>query len=202
MRTELRQKIDTALEHTIIGDVVFTEGELEELRCEIQDKYDEKLRYAMNPLEMLKNNVKVLIVLFVNYARGWESNSEQNFWENLFEKVLDDPDFNQSKLYDCFDDAFQHQRVFVTPSGKRSFYSTFLFHALAPKSSFDELYSEYNYDIAKAQEAFYRFGIKEAVAFLMQALETGANPLYSGEAAKLLADRISESANGEIRKGA
>ena len=71
-----------------------------------------------------------------------------------------------------------------------------------PEKMMDELFSEYNYDIAKAQEAFYRFGIKEAVAFLMQALETGANPLYSGEAAKLLADRISESANGAIRKGA
>ena len=137
MRMELGHKIDEALKKAIIGDISFTDEELDEIQKELQSKYDEKLRYGMNPLEMLKIYGKALAVLFINYARTWENGKEKNFWTSLFEKALDEPGFSQAKLYARFEEVLDSGRIFMTPSGKRSFYSTFLYHALAPRSSFE-----------------------------------------------------------------
>ena len=137
MLTELEHKLDEALEKEIIGDISFTDEELDEIQKKLQRKYDEKLRYGMNPLEMLKINAKALVILFVNYARTWENGKEKNFWTSLFERALDEPDFAQAKLYARLEEVLGSGRVFMTPAGKRSFYSTFLYHALAPRSSFE-----------------------------------------------------------------
>lgn len=137
MRTELGYKLDEALSNAIIGDVCFTDKELDEIQKELQSKYDEKLRHDMNPLEMLKINAKALVILFVNYARTWENGKEKNFWTSLFERALDEPDFSQAKLYARLEEVLGSGRVFMTPAGKRSFYSTLLYHALAPRSSFE-----------------------------------------------------------------
>ena len=57
MRSDLARKIDKALGCAVIDDVLFSDEELEEIRSEIQSKYDEKLRYGM---DILKTNTWII----------------------------------------------------------------------------------------------------------------------------------------------
>lgn len=60
----------------------------------------------------------------------------------------------------------------------------------APKRLTNCLSDAYSNGLANAQRSFYQYGVRDTVAFFLQALEFGSVPLFPREAAELLAKRI------------
>lgn len=86
-------------------------------------------------------------------------------------------------MYDIpFDDGFDRvQQMLETLEGMG-----------APTRLTNRLSDEYSNGLANAQRTFYQYGVRDAVAFFLQALEFGSVPLFPREAAELLARRISQ----------
>lgn len=60
----------------------------------------------------------------------------------------------------------------------------------APKRLTNCLSDAYSNGLANAQRSFYQYGVRDTVAFFLQALEFGSVPLFPREAAELLVKRI------------
>ena len=132
---ELNKKIVSALESDFIGDVVFDEEEIEQLKSDCRNFYKRaqsswsKIYYA--------DDIAKLLVLIVNTVKDWDDESEGRFWTKLFGEIFDDGSISPSKFYNEFEECLKKydKTLFRSRENKRMFREVFLLHALAPDNS-------------------------------------------------------------------
>lgn len=135
MTEELIRKVKDAISSPIIGNIIFDEDELDELKKEcIRDYGNVKQSWSKS---YKPDAMDRLIVLLVNTAKQWDDNSEGRFWTRLFGEALDGLSVSPVSFYDEFSSGFQRNGIplFRSKTGKTMYREVFLLHALAPTDS-------------------------------------------------------------------
>ena len=131
----LREKIAKAMQADFIGDIVFSQDEIDAMKKNCQEFY----RKAQNSWGKFyrREDIDELIVLIVNIAKNWRDESEGRFWTKLFGEIFDDGSISPIKFYDEFEIALRaHNKIlFRSKENKRLFREVFLLHAMAPNTS-------------------------------------------------------------------
>lgn len=131
----LREKIARAMQADFIGDIVFSQDEIDAMKKNCQEFY----RKAQNSWNKFyrREDIDELIVLIVNIAKNWRDESEGRFWTKLFGEIFDDGSISPIKFYDEFEIALRaHNKIlFRSKENKRLFREVFLLHAMAPNTS-------------------------------------------------------------------
>ena len=79
---ELNKKIVSALESDFIGDVVFDEEEIEQLKSDCRNFY--KMAQSSWSKIYYDDDIAKLLVLIVNTVKDWDDESEGRCWTKLF----------------------------------------------------------------------------------------------------------------------
>lgn len=132
---ELNKKIVSALESDFIGDVVFDEEEIEQLKSDCRNFY--KMAQSSWSKIYYDDDIAKLLVLIVNTVKDWDDESEGRFWTKLFGEIFDDGSISPSKFYNEFEWCLKKydKTLFRSRENKRMFREVFLLHALAPDNS-------------------------------------------------------------------
>ena len=147
---------------SLIGDYIFNEDELDELKKHFISKAKECFdKYNYNDDDIL-----IFIIVIINKLRDWNKEwSISGFWDQI--NVIFDDDYyiytlihssQRNKLYNGIENVLKKYDIvlFKTNSGDRAFVQTFLYQAMAPRISlenfvnlawkkyFDDLECEYS----------------------------------------------------------
>ncbi|MCI7157177.1 MAG: hypothetical protein MSC52_06280 [Solobacterium sp.] len=82
MNTELQLKIQNALDSRFIGETIFSDEEIDEMRKDCKSYYQNMQRRYNKNLKLLE--VDELVVLIVNIAKKWIDEEEGRFWVKLY----------------------------------------------------------------------------------------------------------------------
>lgn len=135
---ELNKKIHLAIQSPIIGAVDFDEEEWAYIQKQCDDTYEATMM-RRNKTFVASYGMDCVVLMIIRCAKQWMSGRENKFWSSIFEKIFDDPNVSQQKMYDAIEQVLlKHgaQGVFTSPSG-RLFYSFILYHAMAPRESIE-----------------------------------------------------------------
>ena len=135
---DIKTKIDWAIQNPIIGSVDFEDNEWNYIEREARETYTHVMQ-KRNKLFVASHGMDCILLMIVRYAKQWISGRESKFWSSIFEKIFDDPNVSQQRMYDAIEQVLSKHGafgVFTSPSG-RLFYSFFLYHAMAPRESFE-----------------------------------------------------------------
>lgn len=135
MNTELQLKIQNALDSRFIGETIFSDEEIDEMRKDCKSYYQNMQRRYNKNLKLLE--VDELVVLIVNIAKKWIDEEEGRFWVKLYNEVFEDGSVNPSKFYDEYETSLERHNhiLFKSKENKRMFRETFLLHSFAPETS-------------------------------------------------------------------
>lgn len=145
MEDTIKRKILTLKCSNLLGEVIFDEEEtnfLIDKSSRIIRLYDPKF---VQSYEML-----IITITIINIGKKW-CGDESGFWEFVHKSIsIERTQQTQNFLYLSIRKSFENElnrELFETASGKNSYYSTILAHALSPKdtiiSLIDLLYSVY-----------------------------------------------------------
>lgn len=134
---ELQQKIAQAMQSDFIGDVVFDDEEIEQMKadcCRFYRTSQQSWSKIYRP-----EDIDELIVLIVNIAKTWDDDKESRFWVKLFGEIFDDASISPIKFYNEFENSLKRhgKTLFLSKENKRMFREVFLLHAFAPDKSRD-----------------------------------------------------------------
>lgn len=137
MNSELQTKIQLALDSPFIGEIVFDDDELEEMRKDCKRSYQNLQGRYGKSLTILE--VDELVVLIVNIAKQWVDESEGRFWVKLYNEIFEDGSIQPSKFYDDYESCLKRHKhvLFRSREKKRMFRESFLLHSFAPETSSD-----------------------------------------------------------------
>lgn len=134
---ELQQKIAQAMQSDFVGDVVFDDEEIEQMKADCRKFY----RAAQQSWSKVysSEDINELIVLIINIAKTWDDDKESRFWVKLFGEIFDDASISPIKFYNEFENSLKHhgKTLFLSKENKRMFREVFLLHAFAPDKSRD-----------------------------------------------------------------
>ena len=134
---ELQKKIAQAMQSDFIGNVVFTNEEIERMKADCRKFY----RTAQQSWSKIyrSEDIDELIVLIVNIAKTWDDDKESHFWVKLFGEIFDDASISPTKFYSEFENSLKRhgKALFLSKENKRMFREVFLLHAFAPDKSRD-----------------------------------------------------------------
>ena len=88
MNTELLAKIHHALQSPFIGDIIFSDDEIKEMREDCKKSYRNMQGKYGATLSMAE--VDKLVVLIINIAKQWVDESEGRFWVKLYNEIFED----------------------------------------------------------------------------------------------------------------
>ena len=136
MTEMLLQNVKDALESTFIGESIFSQNEIDEMKDYCRKSLLRRSSSYSKKIEM--EEVEVLIVLIVNLSKNWGSIAGENrFWVKLLNDIYDDSSIKPTMFYDDFERLLNkyNKTVFISPKGKRMIKEVLLYHAFAPKVS-------------------------------------------------------------------
>lgn len=134
----LAQKIVNAMNAPLLSMISFSQAEMDEIRFHVREAYLESL----NKPDKYIVDAAWLIVLLVNLSKNWGSGDDTRFWEEMFGKILhDDSRHLLPPHWDTIEHTISryHKKLFRSRSNKRMLREFILYHALAPRESFDAL---------------------------------------------------------------
>lgn len=132
---DLKTKIISALQTDFIGDVIFNDDEIEQMKQDCRTFY--KRAQASWSKSYNQDDISELMVLIINIAKNWDDESEGRFWTKLFGEIFDDGSISPTKFYSEFEYCINNhgKKLFHSRENKRMFREVFLLHALAPDNS-------------------------------------------------------------------
>lgn len=132
---DLKTKIISALQTDFIGDVIFNDDEIEQMKQDCRTFY--KRAQASWSKIYNQDDISELMVLIINIAKNWDDESEGRFWTKLFGEIFDDGSISPTKFYSEFEYCINNhgKKLFHSRENKRMFREVFLLHALAPDNS-------------------------------------------------------------------
>lgn len=135
------EKIENAFEEQCVGNMVFSNEELEELYSYV----NQTLRQFVNERGASLNSLfdKYMFVAMVNACKEWNS-EEDTFFGHIYRKLLGSDDGNQ-KVYNYITEMLSRlsrgeNGIFYLDCYKKKYYATTIAHALAPKQSTDSFF--------------------------------------------------------------
>jgi len=136
MTTELKNKIEQAINSYIVGDYIFTEQELEELYNAAEEYIP--LVYDLNGFKRgYRDYINTIFVAFVNACKDWGS-SEEGFYDFL-NKKFKAAYVPRDLVVEIINSLASSSVVYTITSGKR-YYATMLSHSLSPISSAESFF--------------------------------------------------------------
>lgn len=118
---ELQQKIAQAMQSDFVGDVVFDDEEIEQMKADCRKFY----RAAQQSWSKVysSEDINELIVLIINIAKTWDDDKESRFWVKLFGEIFDDASISPIKFYNEFENSLKHhgKTLFLSKENKRMF---------------------------------------------------------------------------------
>jgi len=148
---ELKTKIENAYKEDFIGDVIFSDTELEK----IFDKTSFELRRIKNEYGATINffDYKLIFIALINVTKEWNSN-EDAFFDYVYKKLIGTDDGN-GKIYKeickIINKLSDYKFIYILNSFQKKYYATLISHAFAPISStesfFDMCWEIYSKDL-------------------------------------------------------
>lgn len=129
MEQELLDKVLKAANEPIVGNVLFSDNELEHIYS-----YVRRMLHVFGSVD--SQSYKILFVALVNMAKEWEPDKSQ-FLDFIYRKITNEYYYNTiiySLLRDSINYLGHSKSIYMVDCGKK-YYATICSHALAPISS-------------------------------------------------------------------
>ena len=129
MERELLDKVLKAADEPIVGNVLFSDSELEHLYSFVR-----RMLHVFGSVD--SQSYKILFVALVNMAKEWDPEKSQ-FLDFIYKKITNEYLYNTT-IYSLLRDSINYlghsKNIYTVDCGKR-YYATICSHALAPISS-------------------------------------------------------------------
>lgn len=169
---ELLRKIDKAIKSQFVGDVIFTEDELDTIFSQASSllrNYDYGYTNSISHLED-----GLILVSMVNATKSWNA-EEDNFWANIARIIIGTEELS-SKVYQYLIkliDRLGERKEFLHFNKGKRYYATLLAHAFAPIKSTESFFElcwriycdDLNFDFDENDNIYNMLALELAIRF-------------------------------------